>query len=283
MLVHNNSAMSLPLRPLRTQQKRKTQRSTRFLRSDEPKLTRSFLEGFAYWQPGRIIEKLNRKPHLPAVKRVARFIELFRRARELSESFSLLFDSRDAMYRFLSSPPKGARLYMPTPAALAEIPNRRQWGARIRFSFEPSIFPELHAHNEGVNRVLTELDKAASRYKWHPRVWTAGYENSPFLIGTGWKARNADEHWENYSIWFLWSQRNGELLDYFRRCRECKKWFFAVTAHQVYCHDKCRKRFASHSEEFKDARREYMRNYRKQEGSRDRAAKERLKLEERSR
>ena len=172
---------------------------------------------------------------------------------------------------------------MPAGAALAEIPNRRQWGARPRYRFDPSIFPELHAHNDCLDRVLTELDKAAARYRWHPRIWTAGYGDSDFVIGTGWQARNTDEHWENYSIWFLCSQRNGELLDYFRRCRECNKWFFAVTAHQIYCSDGCRKRSSSHSEEFKNARREYMRKYRKQEKSRDRAAKERLKAKERSR
>ena len=122
-----------------------------------------------------------------------------------------------------------------------------------------------------------------ARYRWHPLIWTAGYGDSDFVIGTGWQARNTDEHWENYSIWFLCSQRNGELLDYFRRCRECNKWFFAVTAHQIYCSDGCRKRSSSHSEEFKNARREYMRKYRKQEKSRDRAAKERLKAKERSR
>jgi len=275
--------MTLQSRPLQTKRREGTAHSTRFPYGGEPKLTRGFLKGFAHWQPGRIIEKLNRQPHLPPVKRVARFIDLFRRARELTGSFSLLFESREAMYRFLSSPPRGARCHLPTRAALADIPNRREWGARVRFSFDPSIFPELHAHNDRLNRVLTELDKTAARYKWHPRIWTLGYHDSAFFIGTDWKARNADEHWENYSVWFLCSQRNGELLDYFRRCRECNKWFFAVTHHQIYCSDKCRKRFASHSEEFRNVRREYMRNYRKQEEARDRAAKTRLESGKRSR
>ena len=283
MLVHNNSAMPAQSRPLRTEQSPSARRSPRFSYSGKPKLTRGFLQGFSDWQPGRIIEKLNRKPYLPTVKRVARFIELFKQARELTAMFPLLFESRDAMSKFLSSPPKGARCYVPPLAALADIPTRREWGSRISFSFDPSIFPELHAHNERMNRVLREIDKAAARYKWHPLIWTSGYGVQSFLIGTGWKARNADEHWENYSIWFLCSRKDGELLEYFRRCRDCTKWFFAVTAHQRYCSDKCRKRFASHGEEFKNARREYMRSYRKQEKSRDRAAKASLKLKENSR
>ena len=255
--------------------------SMRFPYGGEPRLSRTFLGGFAHWQPGKIIEKLNRQPHLPAVKRVARFIDLFRQARELTASFSLLFESREAMHRFLSSPPRGARCHRPPHAALADIPNRREWGGRARYSFDPSIFPELHAHNDRLNRVLTELDKTAARYKWHPQIWTLGYHDSPFFIGTDWKAQNADEHWENYSIWFLCSQRNGELLDYFRHCRECNRWLFAVTPHQIYCSDKCRKRFASHNEGFRNARREYMRNYRKREKSRERAEKDRLELEKR--
>ena len=175
------------------------------------------------------------------------------------------------------------------PAVTCRPPQRWQTfrtvenGGRVHYSFDPSIFPELHAHNDRLNRVLTELDKTVARYKWHPKIWTLGYHDSPFFLGTDWKARNADEHWENYSVWFLCSQRNGELLDYFRRCRECNKWLFAVTPHQIYCSDKCRKRFASRSEEFRNARREYMRNYRKQEESRDRAAKDRLELRKRSR
>jgi hypothetical protein len=140
-----------------------------------------------------------------------------------------------------------------------------------------AIFPGVHNPIERLNQVQAELNRATARYKWYPRIWASGYGVLNFWIGTGWKARNANEHWENYSIWFLCSRKNGELLEYFRRCRECKKWYFAVTAHQIYCGDNCRKRSASHSETFRNARREYMRTYRHQEKSREAAAKERLK------
>jgi hypothetical protein len=103
-------------------------------------LARFLKEGSPDWRPGRIIEKLNGKPALPAVKRVARFIELFRQARELNDAFHLLFESREAMGKFLSSPPKGARGYLPTLAPFADIPTRREWNARIRFRVD-SDFP----------------------------------------------------------------------------------------------------------------------------------------------
>jgi hypothetical protein len=60
-----------------------------------------------------------------------------------------------------------------------------------------------------------------------------------------------------------------------RRCRlqECRQWFFAVTDHQKYCGDRCRKRDAAHGESFKEKRRIYMRKYRVEEAERNERAK----------
>jgi hypothetical protein len=77
-----------------------------------------------------------------------------------------------------------------------------------------------------------------------------------------------------YSIYFLLDYYlPAEELDRFRRCDECGRWFFAVTAHQRYCSEKCRSRHISHSAEFKEKRRRYMKRYRRDEKQRDLAAR----------
>jgi hypothetical protein len=54
-----------------------------------------------------------------------------------------------------------------------------------------------------------------------------------------------------------------------RTCRECHKWFYAMTDHQTNCTQACRKRFASHDQRFKKHRREYMKRYRRDEQKRE--------------
>jgi hypothetical protein len=54
-----------------------------------------------------------------------------------------------------------------------------------------------------------------------------------------------------------------------RTCRECHKWFYAMTDHQTNCTQACRKQFASHDLRFKKHRREYMKKYRREQRERD--------------
>lgn len=63
----------------------------------------------------------------------------------------------------------------------------------------------------------------------------------------------------------------------FRTCGECGKWFFAVTDHQKYCSENCRLRCISHSDRFKEKRRQYMKRYRGQEKQRDENAQRQAK------
>jgi hypothetical protein len=58
-----------------------------------------------------------------------------------------------------------------------------------------------------------------------------------------------------------------------RRCLECKRWFFAVTEHQKYCRDNCRKSHAAQGEVFLEQRRTYMRDYRQRQKEADVRAK----------
>jgi hypothetical protein len=70
----------------------------------------------------------------------------------------------------------------------------------------------------------------------------------------------------NYALDLL---RRGSIQR-LRVCRECRKWFYAITDHQKHCSHKCRQRFASHDLDFKERRRKYMKKYRRQERERTR-------------
>lgn len=56
-----------------------------------------------------------------------------------------------------------------------------------------------------------------------------------------------------------WITSHLDTVHLIRRCRQCPKWFFAVTDHQKYCSTACRKRDASQGESFKEKRARYMR------------------------
>jgi hypothetical protein len=53
------------------------------------------------------------------------------------------------------------------------------------------------------------------------------------------------------------------LLDRVRRCSKCRIWFFARFRHQRYCTTRCQQSAYKTSEEWKDRRRKYMREYRR--------------------
>jgi hypothetical protein len=53
---------------------------------------------------------------------------------------------------------------------------------------------------------------------------------------------------------------DGTLLK-IRKCQQCGRWYFAHYWHQQYCTTSCRRKHLSGTEEFKEKRRKYMRNY----------------------
>jgi hypothetical protein len=54
-----------------------------------------------------------------------------------------------------------------------------------------------------------------------------------------------------------------------RSCRNCQRWFYAITNHQAYCIDSCRQQFHSRDLGFKEKRRLYMRWYRNDKKKRE--------------
>lgn len=214
----------------------------------------------AHLIPARVVNELNKNPTSASVRRVARFLELYTLAKDLNDSFRLYFDSEEDMMQFLFHSP-GVAVF-----------SSKQPHFCTGYTFK---FPEIQALNARLNRVLTELNSLLRRYRWYPVVRHMGFGVSTFDVTEDWPARSERRHdpWEVFAIWWLCNSHNVRWIELFRRCHECKTWFFASAQHQTYCSDACRKRHASKSPEFKQRRALYMQKYRGQEKERDERAK----------
>jgi hypothetical protein len=111
--------------------------------------------------------------------------------------------------------------------------------------------------------VMLKLNAALLRYECKAVVYLYG---SALWGQYLFSARTRDRR-ETVAVAFLFE--NLALVHRIRRCLECRRWFFAITEHQKYCGDGCRKRHAARGEEFLEKRRSYMREYRRREKARD--------------
>ena len=141
-----------------------------------------------------------------------------------------------------------------------------------RLSFDPGTEKLRRLGQRGI-RALNEL---LSQYRWSPRMNIgAGYvfERRTHLP----KSRGTAHFKECIAIdWLLRDAELGKMYRY-KVCPECKKWFYTLTDHQRFCGDPCRKRYASHSDEYKTKRCEYMRRYRQDQKALNDTALERAK------
>jgi len=106
--------------------------------------------------------------------------------------------------------------------------------------------------------ILNELNARLSKYKCLPVVRYLASPSRCFDVGFEFLAAAKGEASECIAI--AWLMDHIHAVHRVRRCRrqECRKWFFAVTEHQKYCGDTCRKRDAQQGPEFKRKRAEYM-------------------------
>lgn len=96
-----------------------------------------------------------------------------------------------------------------------------------------------------------------SKYHWTPRV------RRPADMSFSWNSKTEQSDWENRFVYWIFNQlKEGELARV-RSCRDCGKWFYAVTNHQAYCNNRCRQHQQTASQAFKEKRRLYMKRYRK--------------------
>jgi hypothetical protein len=107
--------------------------------------------------------------------------------------------------------------------------------------------------------LLSKLNAALFRYNCKAQIVVYGSSlHSEHLFSS-----RAGDTLETTAIAFL--IENLALVHRIRRCLECQKWFFAITEHQKYCGDTCRKRHAAIGKEFLEQRRLYMRDYRQRQ------------------
>jgi hypothetical protein len=134
--------------------------------------------------------------------------------------------------------------------------------------------------------LLSKTNRLLRRYRSTPVLQPPFFDIDEFPgLGSSWVLERGSKwkNWENEAVLFILDVIERKEFHRLRKCRNCSKWYYGQTDHQVHCSDNCRKQFASRDPQFKERRRLYMAELRRKEKSRDRAAKERLKPKERSR
>ena len=139
-------------------------------------------------------------------------------------------------------------------------------------------------------RVARRLRRQLSRYKVHPEVspgrngvwrqhWKALTRTSELPITVF--AQGDTEAYsfceEDVVLRILELAKQGNLHR-IRKCRYCGNWFFARVRHGNYCQRKCQQANFRTSEQFRAYRSIYMRQYRRDETSRNTRARERARV-----
>jgi hypothetical protein len=211
-----------------------------------------------------VFDLIERTPRSAAGRRVERILELLTTAEEcraaiqqdglkggLDERGADLVDEAEALHAPRNGYPCSLPIYRFKAAAIEE-------------------------RNQRYRDALCELQTLLLRYEWRPTVESRLY--SSLGVRLLWDRTKAKDAAENRAVQFLLEQLSphdgpARILR-FRKCRECERWFYALKDRQSYCSELCRKKYASHSPEFKAQRAEYMKRYRIEEAERDARAKQ---------
>jgi hypothetical protein len=108
------------------------------------------------------------------------------------------------------------------------------------------------------SHMYARANEILSAYHWRPTVLPP--PNAP--TSYSWKARTIHSFWENNFAFWVLQQRASGNISLIRSCRNCQRWFYAITNHQAYCIDSCWQQFHSRDLGFKEKRRLYVRRYR---------------------
>ena len=102
---------------------------------------------------------------------------------------------------------------------------------------------------------VSQLNRALKKYRWRSVISGDIHGFKEEIEG---EAKQDAWEWAIVRRLLEVTKQPG-ALSRFRRCSECHRWFYAATAHQQFCGEDCRRRHASQSPEFKEKRRNYMR------------------------
>lgn len=216
--------------------------------------SRQFREFDASIVEANILATLNAHPERADAKRIARIIDLIKRAEAIEPE--LLPETRK---------PHNSGAYQYSSK------DRPLYHSGYKFSD-----PKVEAKHAEYSLLLKELNTILKRYRWSP-VFRAYV----FLgLDVIWDFNNTktEQDWENGAILWITRLVQRRIISRLRRCRECGKWYYAMTDHQHYCGEICRKKFASRNEVFKEKRRRYMAEYRRAEKLQSAEARDRVKI-----
>jgi len=178
------------------------------------------------------------------VKRVKRIFDLLREIDDLTNQLRKEFLSKTGMSRI----PEGWS----------------EWERGLRQEDLRGLKQTIDAKTKSLNDIL-------SVYRWTPQVLCNGKSLQRYIDFGHFKGLSP-RFVENRVVDCLLSDAEKGYLHRFKQCRECRKWFWTPTDHQKFCSDACRKRYSSCSEEYRRKRREYMKSYRLNQETLDRAA-----------
>lgn len=151
---------------------------------------------------------------------------------------------------------------------------------RLHESVMPGFDAESRTLIAEAAEICDELNRRLSKFKLYPRVLYLPAPDRRFHVQYDFAvSKRTARTTVSEGLAALWLVAHIESVHCIRRCRfqECRKWFFAVTDHQKYCGDTCRKRDASKGESFKKQRAAYMRKYRRKENEREAESKQQAK------
>jgi hypothetical protein len=133
--------------------------------------------------------------------------------------------------------------------------------------FSPAV--DRKALQVRLNLILEDLNARIAKYKSNPVVRAYFGASSHFSVIHQFNVTTDEAAFENRAV--QWIMEHIDAVHRIRRCHylQCRAWFFAVTEHQKYCGRACGRRDAEQGESFKEKRRIYMRNRRKNDKALD--------------
>ncbi len=129
---------------------------------------------------------------------------------------------------------------------------------------------------EQERRVRDSRPQICQLVKRTVRTWNFHLMPIPSMTDTGWNVawRHSAAASPSQALAFTQALHlaSQNLLDRVRKCprKACSKYFFSRFAHQMFCCAKCRREQLRSTEEWKSARREYMRRLRRDNKERER-------------
>ena len=117
---------------------------------------------------------------------------------------------------------------------------------------------------------LARLEETLKPYQWRSAI-SGDIEGFQEKLEWSEDIPHGPAHWEHAILRVLLERIKipGELSR-IRRCSDCQDWFYATTSHQRFCGKACRRRYTAGSSEFKEKRRNYMKQvYRPQQKQRE--------------